>query len=100
MQRFLQLFILALFVGFVSGCAFNRPNYSETIINPTNGVTTIRRLSVPTWALWPATTELGKQRVSIGKTISVGTFQLTEDGGATNMVEALKAIDSILGKIR
>ena len=82
------------------GCAFNRPNYTETIWNATNGTTTMRRLIVPTWALWPATSELGKQRVSVGKTISVGTSQLEQDSGGTNMVEALRAIDSILGKIR
>ena len=81
------------------GCAFNRPNYKRTTYQ-TNGVVIVERLSVPTYAIWPATTELGKQRVSIGKTISVGTSALSEDGGGTNMVEALRAIDSILGKIR
>jgi hypothetical protein len=84
----------------LTGCAFNRPNYYETTYNPTNGVTTVKRLSVPTWALWPATSSLEKQRVSVGKTMSVGTGNLEQDSGSTNLVEALKAIDSILSKLR
>ena len=89
----------SLLLVLLCGCAFNRPNYTRTTVT-TNGVMTVEKLSVPTWALWPATTELGKQRVSIGKTISIGTFQLNEDSGGTNVVEALRAIDSILGKLR
>lgn len=95
----MKLFILILCIA-LCGCAFNRPNYTRTTINPTNGLVIVEKLSVPTYAIWPATTELGKQRVSIGKTISVGTTQLSEDSGGTNIVDALKALDSILGKIR
>jgi hypothetical protein len=92
---------LGLVVGLVGcvGCAWNRPLYTERTTG-TNGTVTVKKLSVATLAIWPATTSLEKQRVSIGKTMTVGTSGLSEDGGGTNMVDALKAIDSILGKLR
>lgn len=94
-----QLPILTVLALALCGCAFNRPNYSETSTS-TNGTVTVKRLSVPTWALWPATTSMEKQRVSIGKTMSVGTVGLQEDSGGTNVIEALRAIDSIVGRIK
>lgn len=88
---------LGLLVG---GCSINNPKfYSET--RGTNGVVEIRRLSVPTMALWPATTDLAKQKAGLStKTFSLGTDGLQADGGGTNMVEALRSLDSILGKIK
>ena len=91
----LILILLATCVG----CALNRPALTETITG-TNGVTTTRSLKVTTFALWPATTSLEKQRVTIGKTLGVGMEGLQADGGGTNAVEALRSIDSILGKIK
>lgn len=97
------LWILALaviaFLG-LTGCAMNNPKFiSET--HSTNGVVEIRKLSVPTFAIWPATTDLAKQRATLGqKSFSLGTDGLKEESGGTNMVEALKALDSILGKVR
>jgi len=96
----MRTLLLSILLAGAAGCAFNRPRFSETIINPTNGVTTIRTLTVPTWVVWPATSSLEKQRVSLGKTFSVGTTGLEQESGGTNVVEALRAIDSILGKIR
>ena len=98
-----SLWILALsviaFLG-LTGCAMNNPKFvSET--HSTNGVVEIRKLSVPTFAIWPATTELAKQKASLSaKSFTLGTEGLKEEGGGTNMIEALKALDSILGKVR
>jgi hypothetical protein len=84
----------------IVGCAFNRPHLVEESTG-TNGVHLRRELIVPTWALWPATTDLAKQKVSLTKGgFSVGTEGLAEQSGGTNVVEALKSIDSILGKVR
>ena len=86
-------------VALFSSCAYNRPLFTESIVS-TNGTITTRNLSVRTFALWPATTQVEKQKATLGKTFSLGTTGLNEDSGGTNVVEALKAIDSILGKIK
>jgi hypothetical protein len=89
-----------LFLAIVAcGCAVNRPVLTETVTS-TNGTVTTRSMKVTTFALWPATTSLEKQRVTLGKTFGVGTEGLKEDGGGTNVVEALRSLDSILGKIK
>lgn len=87
----------------LTGCALNRPRLSERITTTgTNGVVTVneRVLKVTSFALWPAHTELERQTASVGKTLSTGTTGLTQEGGGTNVVEALKALDSILGRIK
>jgi hypothetical protein len=95
----MKIILLLAAVLTCAGCAFNRPHLTETIISP-DGTKTVRELIVPSWVLWPATSSLEKQRVSLGKTFSVGTSGLEQESGGTNVVEALRAIDSILGKIR
>lgn len=88
----------------LTGCALNRPSMLErTTTTSTNGsiVVTERRMKVTTAALWPAQSEVSKQRSSLGKTMSTGASSIDMDGtGGTNGVEALRTIDSILGKIR
>ncbi len=96
-HRFILLTLVI--VNLLCGCAFNRPNYTRTTYS-TNGIMTVEKLSVPTYAIWPATTELGKQRVSIGKTISVGTSGLSEDGGSTNIAEAFKALADLVRAVK
>ena len=91
--------ILILVCATICGCALNRPILTETVTG-TNGVTTTRSLKVTTFALWPATTSLEKQRVTLGKTFGVGMEGLREDGGGTNVIEALRSIDSIVGKLK
>lgn len=81
------------------GCVVNRPVVSETVTT-TNGVTTTRMLKVTSVALWPASQQIDKQRVSLGKTFGVGQTGMEQEGGGTNMIEALKHLDSIVGKIR
>jgi len=86
----------------MAGCALNRPRLSErTTTTSTNGAVTVqeRTLKVTSFALWPAHTELERQTASVGKTLSTGTSGLIQEGGGTNVVEALKSLDSILGKI-
>lgn len=96
--------LLSLGLGFwalvlCAGCAVNRPHLTETVTS-TNGVTTTRTLKVNTFAIWPATTSLERQKATLGKTMGLGTEGLREDGGGTNLVDALRALDSILGRIR
>jgi hypothetical protein len=90
---------LALLLPLVAGCAVNRPEFRETVV-AADGASTERRLTVATWSLWPASTDLAKQKASLGKTMTLGTSDLGQDGGGTNVVETLRALDSILGKIR
>lgn len=92
-----KLLCLSLLIA-SGGCAVHRP-LLLTETQGTNGVVTKQRLSMATWALWPATTEIARQKASVGKTLSLGVEGLREDGGGTNMTDALKYLDSILGKI-
>jgi hypothetical protein len=91
--------LVAFVAWFGAGCAVNRPEFLERTTG-TNGVTSERRLTVSTWSLWPASTDLAKQKASLGKTFTLGTSELGQDSGGTNVVETLRALDSILGKVR
>lgn len=82
-----------------TGCAVNRPEFVERTTG-TNGVVTERRLVVPSWSLWPASQSIASQRASLGRTFTLGTTDAAQDSGGTNVVESLRALDSILGKIR
>lgn len=85
------------------GCALNRPYMRETSeTTSTNGVVTkTERLSkATTIGLWPGTATVEKQRTSLGKTMSIGQQDIESNGGGTNMVESLRALDSIVGKLR
>lgn len=90
---------LLLLLPLMVGCAYVRPHAVETATS-TNGVITRREIWLPGFAIWPAGQTVDKQRASIGKTVSAGMVDVNQDGGGTNVVEALRAIDSILGKIR
>ena len=92
MKKYLLLLLL-------TGCAYTRPHLIEVTTNPANGQVTRRELWLSGYAVWPASQIVEKQRASIGKTLSAGMVELNQDGGGTNMVEALKAIDSILRTI-
>ena len=93
------LLLLLLPIVFIVGCAYSRPHLVETITNPTNGITTRRELWLPGYALWPASQTIERQRASIGKTLSAGLTEANQDSGGTNMVEALRSLDSILKTI-
>ena len=88
-----------LFCLILCGCVVNRPVVYERTYD-INGLTSERELRINSFALWPATQSLDKQRVSLGKTFSVGQSGMEQEGGGTNIIEALRAIDSILGKVR
>lgn len=92
----LLTFLTAL--ALVTGCALNRPLVRETTTG-TNGLVTERTMKATTLALWPATTEVAKQRLSAGKTLSIGSEGISETAGATtNDVAILNALRAILGK--
>lgn len=78
------------------GCAFNRPVLTRDEIG-TNGLVVARtRLSISSYALWPATSQLAKQKASLGKTMSVGTDALEQQGAGTNLTESLKALKDLV----
>lgn len=95
---FLGLFLVLTTVGlgpFVfHGCAFNRPYMSTEGTNGTRQIT-----KATTFALWPASTEVSKQRVSSGKTQSIGQEGLDQQSGlSTNDAAGLDSIRRILGR--
>ena len=86
--------LAAALASLIGGCAYNRPHFSETAPDGTH-----RELTVPTFAIWPATTELARQRAALGKTFTLGTEGLSEASGlSTNDVQALSLVLRILGK--
>ena len=93
------ILLIPLCLMLTAGCAYNRPTI-RTETRTTNGFVSLSETSARTFAVWPATSTVDRQRLSNGKTQSVGTEGLAQEGGGTNLVEALKALDSILGKIR
>ena len=99
MKTILLLILVPVSVILTAGCAYNRPTI-RTESRATNGTVTISETSARTFAVWPATSTVDRQKLSNGKTQSIGTDGLDQQGGGTNLVEALKALDSILGKIR
>lgn len=99
MKTPIVILFAVLGVLLTAGCAYNRPTI-RTSTTSTNGTVTISETSARTFAVWPATSTVERQKLSNGKTQSIGTDGLDQQGGGTNLVEALKALDSILGKIR
>lgn len=92
-RRYAQLFLLPALC--LSSCAYNNPRFTEVT---TNG--TVRTLSVRTFAIWPATTQIEKQRASLGKTFSLGQSGINEDGGSTNLAATLDALTRLLQQIK
>lgn len=81
------------------GCALNRPYITEeTTTTQTNGVanTSKRLLKLTSFAVWPAETDVSKQKASAGKTLSTGVEELRASGGGTNAVAALREVKEIL----
>ena len=95
-------YLLLLLFG--TGCALTRPHVVETTATTyaagATNITVRKEIWLPAFVVWPANQTLEKQRGSIGKTVSAGFTDANQDGGGTNMVESLKALDSIIGKIR
>ena len=92
-----------ILAALATGCALNRPLLQEeTHQTATNGVVnaTKRSLKVTSFVMWPAKDSVSNQKASLGKTMSTGVDALNQDSGGTNVVNALQAIDSILGKVR
>jgi len=88
-----------------AGCLVNRPYvHEETTSTNTSGVVTLtkRTMKTTTGALWPASGEIAKQNVAASpKSWKIGQVGIDgESTGGTNGVEALRVVDSILGKVR
>lgn len=83
---------------FFTGCALQRP-YIHERTETTNGVVQLRTMKATSVALWPATAELTKGRLSAGKTLAIGVDgETTTAGATTNDVEVLKNLRGILGR--
>lgn len=96
----LPFLILILILILISGCVVARPHLRETTSTWTNGLIVVQReMWVPTYAAWPASQTIDRQHASMGKTFSVNTAGMNEQTGGTNVVEALKAIDSIISHL-
>ena len=82
------------------GCALTRPHV-VSIETGTNGVMLSRKeIWLPAFVIWPANQNIDRQRASIGKTLSAGVTDAEQQGGGTNLVDALRAIGGILGNLR
>jgi len=85
-----------------SGCAYNRPVLIETTtVHNTNGVITVtdRKLTMRSYVLWPASSELGKQKASLGKTLTVGTEGLGQESNSTNALAMVQGVAEIFKAI-
>jgi len=88
-----------LVVLLTAGCAYHRPQM-RTEERGTNGLVRVVETSSPGWALWPATQDLQKERLSNGKTQSIGVEGLNQDGGSTNVADTIRALSGLLERIR
>lgn len=92
------LLILAC-LFFAAACTTSRQRITEEI-RMTNGTVTIRSIDAEATVLGDGEQTLAKMTLSAGKTLSVGMHGVEQTAAATNAVEALRSIDSILGKLR
>ena len=97
--------VAILVAAALAGCSLNRPYvHSVTEDKHLDGTTTTttQTMKATTLATWPATADVQKQSISASKSAwRVGQSGIDADGaGGTNGVEALRVVDSILGKIR
>lgn len=87
---------LLLVAVVLAGCALNRPRLTERTVG-TNGVVTEKSMKVTSFVLWPAKESVANQKATITKaTMSTGVGSLDQEGGGTNVVEALKEAKEIL----
>ncbi len=91
------ILILPLALVF-SGCAYNRPHLSETVVvavSGTNGTitttTTTREMTLRSYTILTSTESVAKQKASIGKTMGVGTEGLGQDAIGPNAARILEA---------
>jgi hypothetical protein len=92
--------VLILAVAALAGCAFNAPLLVEKTrtASGTNSTETVRALRIPSIAVWPATSTIESQKATLGKSFIVGTAGEKLDGGGTNVTEALKELNKLLGR--
>ncbi len=80
------------------GCALTRP-FVESTTTGTNGVISHNVLKTTSFAFWPATQTMGKEVLANGDKQKLSSSELKQETGSTNVVEALRSLDSILGKV-
>jgi hypothetical protein len=83
--------LLCLAAAALAGCAWQKPTL-RTEERSTNGTVRIQETRITSWALWPATQEIARQKASNGKTQSIGQEALSQDGGSTNVASTLREL--------
>jgi hypothetical protein len=73
----------------------NHHHFEEVALDGTK-----RTLDVRTYSTWPASTSIDKQRATLGKTFSLGSTGLNEDGGGTNMTDAFRALADLVKAVK
>ena len=90
--------VLAM-VGSFFGCAISRP-FATSEATATNGVVIKRTLKSTSIVLWPATQGSVKEILVNADKQALNEQGLKQETGSTNVTEALKALDSIVGRIK
>lgn len=75
----------------LTGCAWQKPTL-RTEERATNGTVRIQETRITSFALWPATQEIARQKASNGKTHSIGQEGISQDGGSTNVASTLREL--------
>lgn len=84
------------------GCTINNPKFAEREhFDPGTGELLMRErtLSVPTISGWPSSQTLDKQRISLGKTFSVGTSSLEQETSSTNAAATLRELRLLIQSV-
>ena len=93
--------VAAFLVLLFAGCAVNRPQFAEREFDPLTGlIVKERTLTVPTVSLWPASVTMDKQRISLGKTFSVGTEGAELETSSTNAAATLRELRLLIESLR
>ena len=97
--------LIAVSAAFMTtGCMINKPYaYHVTEEYSTEGKLIKRdeqKVAIPSIASWPSNQEIAKQRASLGKTLSLGSSSVDQEGATTNLTENLKGLTELLKAIR
>lgn len=79
----------------LTGCAWQHPTL-RTEERATNGTVRLQETRITSFALWPATQEMARQKASNGKTQSIGQEGLAQDGGSTNVAGTIRELRLLL----
>ncbi len=105
MKMALTVTVIAALAILGSGCAFNKVTVRDsTPVLLTNGVNVYfgvetRETIARTYAILDSKNTMDKQRVSNGKTHSIGQMGVTQEATSTNAIRALEILKDIVGSL-